>query len=138
MKFNFSFFKIFAICTCTFGVVNFSSAQYCSSSSIAASFCSTSLVSIGSLNNASSGCANYSDYTSIYTELVLNMYNLTIGLKQLSDLQVQKFLTFIDWNGNESFDVDEEVFHINATRHYTNQTNFSTTITVPANASRYY
>ena len=137
MKFNFSFFKLFAICTCTFGVVNFSSAQYCSSSSIAASFCSTSLVSIGSLNNASSGCANYSDYTSIYTELVLNsMYNLTIGLNNCSGFTSPKISNvYIDWNGNESFDVDEEVFHINATSAIAaNQTNFSTTITVPANA----
>ena len=42
---------------------------------------------------------------------------------------------YIDWNGNEIFDVGEEVFHINATSAIAaNQTNFSTTITVPANA----
>ena len=41
---------------------------------------------------------------------------------------------YIDWNGNEIFDV-EEVFHINATSAVAaDQTNFSTTITVPANA----
>ncbi|MGB2138612.1 MAG: GEVED domain-containing protein, partial [Flavobacteriales bacterium] len=137
MKFNLSFLKFVTICTFTFGVVHFSFAQYCSSSSTSASFCSTSLVSIGSLNNASSGCANYSDYTSIYTELVLNgIYNLTIGLNNCSGFTMPKISNvYIDWNGNEIFDVGEEVFHINATSAIAaNQTNFSTTITVPANA----
>ena len=137
MRFNLSFFKLVTICTFTFGVVHFSFAQYCSSSSTSASFCSTSLVSIGSLNNASSGCANYSDYTSIYTELVLNgIYNLTIGLNNCSGFTMPKISNvYIDWNGNEIFDVGEEVFHINATSAIAaNQTNFSTTITVPANA----
>ena len=137
MKFKLFFFKLFTICTCTLGVVGFSFAQYCSSSSTSASFCSTSLVSIGSLNNASSGCANYSDYTSIYTELVLNgVYNLTIGLNNCSGFASPKISNvYIDWNGNEIFDVGEEVFHINATSATTaNQTNFSTTITVPPNA----
>jgi gliding motility-associated-like protein len=137
MKFNLSFLKLVTICTFTLGVVHFSFAQYCSSSSTSASFCSTSLVSIGSLNNSSSGCANYSDYTSIYTELVLNgMYNLTIGLNNCSGFTMPKVSNvYIDWNGNEIFDVGEEVFHINATSAIAaNQTNFSTTITVPANA----
>ena len=117
--------------------MHFSYAQYCSSSSTSASFCSTSLVSIGSLNNASSGCANYSDYTSTYTELVLNgIYNLTIGLNNCSGFTMPKISNvYIDWNGNETFDVGEEVFHINATSVIAaNQTNFSTSITVPANA----
>ena len=137
MKFNLSFLKFATICTFTFGVVHFSFAQYCSSSSTSASFCSTSLVSIGSLNNASSGCANYSDYTSTYTELVLNgIYNLTIGLNNCSGFTMPKISNvYIDWNGNEIFDVGEEVFHINATSAIAaNQTNFSTTITVPASA----
>jgi len=137
MKFNLSFLKLVTICTFTLGVVHFSFAQYCSSSSTSASFCSTSLVSIGSLNNSSSGCANYSDYTSIYTELVLNgIYNLTIGLNNCSGFTMPKVSNvYIDWNGNEIFDVGEEVFHINATSAIAaNQTNFSTTITVPANA----
>ena len=112
MKFKLSFFKLFTIYSCTFGVVHFSFAQYCSSSSTNASFCSTSLVSIGSLNNTSSGCANYSDYTSIYTELVLNgIYNLTIGLNNCSGFISPKISNvYIDWNGNEIFDVSEEVF----------------------------
>ena len=137
MKFNLYFFKLIVIFAFTLGVVHYSFAQYCSSSSTSASFCSTSLVSIGSLNNASSGCANYSDYTSIYTELVLNgIYNLTIGLNNCSGFTMPKISNvYIDWNGNESFDVGEEVFHINATSSIAaNQTNFSTTITVPANA----
>ena len=137
MKFNLYFFKLIVIFAFTLGVFHYSFAQYCSSSSTSASFCSTSLVSIGSLNNASSGCANYSDYTSIYTELVLNgIYNLTIGLNNCSGFTMPKISNvYIDWNGNEIFDVGEEVFHINATSAIAaNQTNFSTTITVPANA----
>ncbi len=137
MNFNLTFFKLFAICACTLVVVHFSHAQYCSSSSASASFCSTSLVSIGSLNNASFGCANYSDYTSIYTELILNgMYNLTIGLNNCSGFTSPKISNvYIDWNGNEIFDVGEEVFHINATSAIAaSQGNFSSTITVPANA----
>jgi len=137
MKFYLSYFKLLIICAFTFGAMHFSYAQYCSSSSTSASFCSTSLVSIGSLNNASSGCANYSDYTSTYTELVLNgIYNLTIGLNNCSGFTMPKISNvYIDWNGNETFDVGEEVFHINATSAIAaNQTNFSTSITVPANA----
>ena len=137
MKFNLYFFKLIVIFAFTLGVVHYSFAQYCSSSSTSASFCSTSLVSIGSLNNASSGCANYSDYTSIYTELVLNgIYNLTIGLNNCSGFTMPKISNvYIDWNGNEIFDVGEEVFHIDATSAIAaNQTNFNTTITVPANA----
>ena len=137
MKFNLYFFKLIVIFAFTLGVVHYSFAQFCSSSSTSASFCSTSLVSIGSLNNASSGCANYSDYTSIYTELVLNgIYNLTIGLNNCSGFTMPKISNvYIDWNGNEIFDVGEEVFHIDATSAIAaNQTNFNTTITVPANA----
>ena len=137
MKFNLLFFKLITICTFTFVLVHFSFAQYCSSSSTYAFYCSTSLVSIGSLNNASFGCANYSDYTSIHTELIVNgTYNLTIGLNNCSFFTIPKISNvYIDWNGNEIFDVGEEVFHINATSATTaNQTNFSTTINVPANA----
>tara|TARA_B100000886_G_C20425912_1_gene493983 strand:- start:1446 stop:3866 length:2421 start_codon:yes stop_codon:yes gene_type:complete len=137
MKFNLYFLKLIIIFAFTFGVVHSSFAQYCSSSSTSASFCSTSLVSIGSLNNTSSGCANYSDYTSIYTELILNnTYNLTIGLDNCSGFTSPKISNvYIDWNGNEIFDIGEEVFHINATLAIAaNQTSFNTTITVPANA----
>ena len=111
--------------------------QYCPSSSTSSSFCSTSLVAIGTLNNSSSGCANYSDYTSIYTELIKNnSYNLTVGLNNCSGFPAPKISNvYIDWNGNEVFDIGEEVFHINATSSIAaNQTNFSTTITVPSNA----
>jgi hypothetical protein len=84
--------------------------QYCSSGSTAASFCSTSLVSIGSLNNASSGCANYSDYTNLYTELSLNTnYNLTIGLDNCSGISAPKICNvYIDWNANQTFEPNEE------------------------------
>lgn len=118
---------------------NFLHGQYCSSSSIAASFCSTSLVSIGTLNNASSGCANYSDYSNIYTELLLgNSYLLTIGLENCSGFNTPKISNvYIDWNGNEVFESNEEVFHINATSTImAGQTNFSTTINVPNNAAQ--
>ena len=57
MLFNSSVLKFYAICFFTFGVQNFLYSQYCTSSSTAASFCSTSLVEIGSLSNTSSGCA---------------------------------------------------------------------------------
>ena len=88
---HFSFFKLIAITILTFGCTQSSYAQYCSSSSTSAAFCSTSLVAIGSLNNASAGCANYSDYTSIYTEVVLNgTYNLTIGLNNCSGFTMPK------------------------------------------------
>ena len=112
-------------------------AQYCFSSSISAFYCSTSLVSIGTLNNASSGCANYSDYTTFYTELLLNgTYTLEIGLENCSGFTMPKVSNvYIDWNGNEIFDLGEEVFHIDATSAIdANQTNFSTSLTVPANA----
>ena len=111
-------------------------AQYCNSSSLSATFCSTSLVSIGTLNNASFGCANYSDYTYTYTELMLNgSYNLTIGLDNCSFINSPKISNvYIDWNGNEVFDANEEVFHIDATSGTITQTTFSTTINVPANA----
>ena len=108
--------------------------QYCPSSSTSSSFCSTSLVAIGTLNNSSSGCANYSDYTSIYTELIKNnSYNLTVGLNNCSGFPAPKISNVcIDWNGNEIFDIGEEVFHINATSSIAaNQTNFRPTITVP-------
>lgn len=134
---HFSFFKLIAITILTFVCTQSSYAQYCSSSSTSAAFCSTSLVAIGSLNNASAGCANYSDYTSIYTEVVLNgTYNLTIGLNNCSGFTMPKISNvYIDWDGNEIFDVGEEVFHINATTATAaTQTNFSTTITVPASA----
>jgi len=139
MNFSFSFHKLITFIIFTFGLVQLSYAQYCGSSSTSAAFCSTSLVSIGSLNNPSSGCANYSDYTSIYTEVVLNgSYNLTIGLNNCSGFTMPQVANvYIDWNGNEVFDTGEEVFHINATSATAaNQTNFSTTITVPANAAQ--
>ena len=104
-------------------------AQYCFSSSFSAFYCSTSLVSIGTLNNASSGCANYSDYTTFYTELLLNdTYTLEIGLENCSGFTMPKVSNvYIDWNGNEIFDLGEEVFHIDATSAIdANQTNFST------------
>lgn len=112
-------------------------AQYCSSNSTSASFCSTSLVAIGSLNNASSGCANYSDYTNIYTSLQLNAsYNLTIGLENCSGFTAPKISNvYIDWNANKTFEPSEEVYHINATSALlANQTLFNTTLNVPANA----
>ena len=139
MNFGFLSYKLIAITVLIFGFISFSQAQYCGSSSTTAAFCSTSLVSIGSLNNSSAGCANYSDYTSIYTEVVLNgSYNLTIGLNNCSGFSMPKVANvYIDWNGNEVFDIGEEVFHINATSATAaNQTNFSTTITVPANAAQ--
>ena len=137
MRFNVSYLKLCLICLFNLIVQNFLYSQYCTSSSASASFCSTSLVEISSLSNASVGCANYSDYTSIYTELILNgSYNLTIGLDNCSGFTMPKISNvYIDWNGNDIFDVEEEVFHINATSAVAaDQTNFSTTITVPANA----
>lgn len=111
--------------------------QYCSSSSTSASFCSTSLVSIGSLNNASSGCANYSDYTNLYTELSLNTnYNLTIGLDNCSGISAPKICNvYIDWNANQTFEPNEEAIHINATSTAeANQALFNLTLNVPADA----
>ena len=134
MLFNSSGLKFYAICFFIFGVQNFLYSQYCTSSSTAASFCSTSLVEIGSLSNSSFGCANYSDYTSIYTDLILNgTYDLTIGLNNCSGFTMPKISNvYIDWNGNEIFEINEEVFHIDATSAIAaNQTNFSTTIIVP-------
>ena len=101
-----------------------------------ANFCSTSLVSINTLNNYSSGCANYSDYTSIYTELQTNnTYTLTIGLENCSGFSTPKISNvYIDWNANELFEANEEVFHINSTSASVTETMFSTEITVPSNA----
>ena len=112
-------------------------AQYCNSSSNSALFCSTNLVSINGLYNSSSGCANYSDFTNIYTELQLNTdYELSIGLENCSGFPAPKISNvYIDWNANQVFDEDEEVFHINATTAVlANQPIFSTTISVPENA----
>ena len=100
-------------------------------------FGSTSNVSIGTLNNNSFGCANYSDYTSIYTELFINnTYNLNIGLQNCSGFSTPKVANvYIDWNANEIFESNENVFHIDATSTaLANQINFDTAITVPANA----
>ena len=112
-------------------------AQYCTSSSLTALFCSTSNVSIGTLNNNSFGCANYSDYTSIYTELLINnTYTLNIGLQNCSGFSAPKVANvYIDWNANEIFELDENVFHIDATSTVlANQINFDTTILVPTDA----
>ena len=112
-------------------------AQYCSSSSLTALFGSTSNVSIGTLNNNSFGCANYSDFTSIYTELLIdNTYTLNIGLQNCSGFSAPKVANvYIDWNANEIFEPSENVFHIDATSTaLANQINFDTPITVPSNA----
>ena len=110
MRFNVSYLKLCLICLFNLIVQNFLYSQYCTSSSASASFCSTSLVEISSLSNASVGCANYSDYTSIYTELILNgSYNLTIGLDNCSGFTMPKISNvYIDWNGNDIFDVEDE------------------------------
>jgi len=132
-----TFYNLFASCLLLLANAHVSYAQYCSSNSTSASFCSTSLVSIGSLNNASSGCANYSDYTNIYTELQLNStYQLTIGLENCSGFSAPKISNvYIDWNANKIFESNEEVFHINATSAVlANQTSFDTMISVPSNA----
>ena len=118
-------------------ITNNTFAQYCNSSSNSASFCSTNLVSLNGLYNPSSGCANYSDFTNIYTELQLNTdYELSIGLENCSGFPAPKISNvYIDWNANQVFDEDEQVFHIDATSAVlANQPIFSTTISVPANA----
>lgn len=129
--------KLFVCCLFLVANIHFAYGQYCTSNSTSASFCSTSLVSVGSLNNASSGCANYSDYTNIYTELSLNStYNLTIGLENCSGISAPKICNiYIDWNANQSFEPNEEVHHINATTTLAaNQPLFNLTLSVPANA----
>ena len=121
------------------GSVTNSPAQYCSSSSTTAFFCATSNVSIGTLNNNSFGCANYSDFTSIYTELLVNnSYSLNIGLQNCSGFSTPKVSNvYIDWDGNQNFEADENVFHINATSTLlANQINFGTTINVPSDATQ--
>ncbi|MGC6469654.1 MAG: GEVED domain-containing protein [Flavobacteriales bacterium] len=135
---RFLFLPLISVFIFLFNIEN-TFAQYCTSFSTNASFASTSLVSIGTLNNNTSGCANYSDYTGIYSELVLNTtYSLTIGLENCSGFNAPKISSvYIDWNGNSFFEPGEEVFHINATSTLlAAQTNFNTNITVPPTASQ--
>lgn len=73
---------------------------------------STTLVSIGTINNASSKPSGYSDYTAITTDITVGQtYPLTVNVNTDGGYNVQTKV-WIDWNHDCTFDITTEEYDL--------------------------
>ena len=117
--------------------------NYINASTFSCSYCSIyysntsddyiSNVSFNTINNSSSS-TNYTDYTSISTNISQGQtYTLSVNIT-VNGNWVQHSKAWIDWNGNCSFDDAGEEFDLGSTNGTTGTHTLSVDITVPANA----
>ncbi len=126
------------------GGIGFSSSQlifydcsnYCSSNASTTSYSYINNVSFNTINNSSSGCASYTNFTNVNTTILLNQsYTLTITKINNctgTTAYTGRFAAWIDWNRDGDFaDAGEQVL----TDASASNGPLSASVTVPADAS---
>ena len=87
--------------------------NYCASGTLSTDFGLINNVTLGTINNSSSNCATYSDFSAISSDVIPGQtvnFNITLGSCDNSNFQ-KAFKIFVDWNADADFeDTGEEVF----------------------------
>ncbi|MFM7106132.1 MAG: GEVED domain-containing protein, partial [Flavobacteriales bacterium] len=87
--------------------------NYCASNATSLDYSYISNVTFNTINNSSSGCASYTNFTNITTTVLIGQsYNLTISKLNCTNatLYTGRFAAWIDWNNDGDFaDAGEQV-----------------------------
>jgi hypothetical protein len=108
---------------------------YCASNAVYSSYSYISNVTFNTINNSSSACANYTDYTSISTTVFNGVsYTLTISKNNCTTTGAfsGRFSAWIDWNNDGDFDDAGEQVLSDASA---SNGPISATVTVPIGAA---
>lgn len=108
---------------------------YCTSNASSTSYSYISNVTFNTIDNSSSGCVDYTDFTNISTiiapttshELTITKYNDCTGTTQ----HTGRFSAWIDWNRNGVFEADEQVLSDESASHGP----ITVTVEVPVDAA---
>ena len=108
--------------------------NYCASNATSIDYSYISNVTFNTINNSSSGCASYTNFTNISTTVLIGQsYNLTIAKLNCTNAiaYTGRFAAWIDWNNDGDFvDVGEQVL----TDAAASNGPLSALVTVPAGA----